>query len=91
MSEADETIITRIVIETADAIKNAAEIRENLDVIKKEMLELSSVGKQSLKDIAAGMIEAKKAAQDLNWQPSVSLEKGLTETVAYFKEAETEG
>jgi len=35
-------------------------------------------------------LEASKAAQALAWQPTVSLGEGLAETVAYFKEAETE-
>jgi UDP-glucose 4-epimerase len=35
-------------------------------------------------------LEAKKAAQELDWLPSVGLGAGLTETVEYFKEAETE-
>ena len=77
MSEAYETIITRILVETSDAIKNAAEIRGNLDVLKKEMLELSSVGKQSLKDIAAGMIEAKKAAQELEAVAKKTSKEGM--------------
>jgi UDP-glucose 4-epimerase len=35
-------------------------------------------------------LNASKAAQDLNWQPSVGLAEGLAYTVDYFKEAETE-
>ena len=35
-------------------------------------------------------LNASKAAQDLNWQPSVGLAEGLAHTVDYFKEAETE-
>lgn len=35
-------------------------------------------------------LEAKKAAQDLDWQPSVGLGEGLTATVEYFKDAESE-
>lgn len=35
-------------------------------------------------------LEAKKAAQELDWLPSVGLGDGLTKTVEYFKEAETE-
>jgi UDP-glucose 4-epimerase len=34
-------------------------------------------------------LEAKKAAEELDWQPSVGLNEGLTETVEYFKKAET--
>jgi len=34
-------------------------------------------------------LEAKKAAQELDWLPSVGLGDGLTKTVEYFKEAET--
>jgi len=36
-------------------------------------------------------LEASKAAEALAWQPSVGLGEGLAETVAYFREAETEG
>ena len=36
-------------------------------------------------------LEANKAAQELDWRPSVGLAEGLTDTVEYFKEAETEG
>jgi UDP-glucose 4-epimerase len=36
-------------------------------------------------------LEASKAAQELDWRPSVGLAEGLTDTVEYFKEAETEG
>jgi UDP-glucose 4-epimerase len=36
-------------------------------------------------------LEASKAAQALDWRPSVGLGEGLAETVAYFREAETEG
>ncbi|HUV29189.1 MAG TPA: NAD-dependent epimerase/dehydratase family protein [Anaerolineales bacterium] len=36
-------------------------------------------------------LEANKAAQELDWQPSIGLRAGLTETVEYFKEAEAEG
>jgi len=36
-------------------------------------------------------LEASKAAEALEWQPSVGLGEGLAETVAYFREAETEG
>ena len=35
-------------------------------------------------------LEAKKAAQELDWQPSVGLGEGLTATVEYFKDAEPE-
>ena len=35
-------------------------------------------------------LEAKKAAQYLDWQPSVGLGEGLTATVEYFKDAEPE-
>jgi UDP-glucose 4-epimerase len=35
-------------------------------------------------------LEAKKAAQELDWQPSVGLSEGLTATVEYFKDAEPE-
>ena len=35
-------------------------------------------------------LEAKKASQELGWKPSVGLNEGLTATVEYFKEAETE-
>ena len=34
-------------------------------------------------------LEAKKAAEELDWQPSVGLNEGLTETVEYFRKAET--
>ena len=33
-------------------------------------------------------LEAKKAAEELDWQPSVGLNEGLTETVEYFRKAE---
>jgi UDP-glucose 4-epimerase len=33
-------------------------------------------------------LEADKAAQELDWQPTVGLNEGLTETVNYFKESE---
>ena len=36
-------------------------------------------------------LEANKAAQELEWRPSVGLTEGLTATVEYFKETETEG
>ena len=35
-------------------------------------------------------LEAKKAAQELDWQPSVGLGEGLTATVEYFNDAEPE-
>jgi UDP-glucose 4-epimerase len=35
-------------------------------------------------------LEAKKAAQELDWQPSVGLGEGLAATVEYFKDAEPE-
>ncbi|MBK5109688.1 MAG: UDP-glucose 4-epimerase, partial [Anaerolineales bacterium] len=34
-------------------------------------------------------LDANKAAEKLNWQPSIGLNEGLTETVEYFKKAET--
>jgi len=61
----DESIEVQILVETSEALKNAEEIRQRLDALKKEMFDLSSQGKQALKDVAAGMIEAKKAAQEL--------------------------
>lgn len=33
-------------------------------------------------------LEAKKAASELDWQPTIGLSAGLTETVNYFKQAE---
>ena len=59
MSEADETIIARIIFENAEALKNAADMRDGLDALKKKMLELSSLGKVALKDLAEGLIKEK--------------------------------
>jgi UDP-glucose 4-epimerase len=35
-------------------------------------------------------LNANKAAQDLDWQPSIGLAQGLAQTVDYFKDTETE-
>ncbi|MHA2344505.1 MAG: hypothetical protein ACXADW_21830, partial [Candidatus Hodarchaeales archaeon] len=66
-----------------DTVKNAEQIRDGLDKIKKEMLELSSTGKQSLKDIAAGMIQTKEEALEAA-KAARELAKAAGEDISMF-------
>jgi len=67
--EADETIITRLIVETDEAMRKMEEIREMVDSLKLEMQALAKEGKQPLQDAAKAMKElaeaGKKAQQSI--------------------------
>lgn len=61
MAEADETIITRFVVEADEALKKSQELRVAIDGIKVQLKSLSTEGKESLAVISKGMIDAFKS------------------------------
>jgi len=81
MSEADETIITRFVVEGADAITYAKQLRVEINAAKEDLKKFSMDGKSSFKDIVEGM----KATYAESERLKASLSKGLDDP---FKEAE---
>ncbi len=58
MADADETIITRFVVEASQAIQDAEAYRAKIDSIKAQIKTLAEQSKTSFKDIAEGMKSA---------------------------------
>ena len=43
------------------------------------------ISKRRKGDMAISFADATKAKKELNWEPSIQLEKGLLKTIEYFK------
>jgi hypothetical protein len=59
MPEADETIITKFIVEAEDAIQESEKFRKQVDDVKKQLKDLSVTTKESLDVIAEGLKRAK--------------------------------
>ena len=55
-NQADETIITRFIAESAEAIKDAQQYRNEINTVKKQLKELAAESKLGFKDMGEGMI-----------------------------------
>ena len=98
--DADQTIKVVIEIDDSQTLKAAANIRNETDRMIVKLQELSIEGKQSLEDVAAGMIKAAEAAKEatkeldaLGGKPKLSIEEqiatraALDEEIALVKKA----
>ena len=82
MSDANETITTRFIVDAAEAIAQAKQLRVEINAAKEDLKKFSMGGKSSFKDIADGMKDAYAASERLK----ASLSKSLTDDP--WKEAE---
>ena len=85
MSDADETIVTRFLVEGADTIAYAKQLRVEINAAKKDLKKWSMEGKSSFKDIADGMKDTYAASERLKASLSKSLEDPYKEAEENIK------